>query len=83
MGSIRTPRSGIRGTPVRARPDIRTDKRIRQVAIGTTESVRKLKLVLYFIVQIQNFKSTFDSWNQLLNVFLKLIRFQKLQLDLN
>ncbi|KAH8284658.1 hypothetical protein KR018_010716 [Drosophila ironensis] len=34
MGSIRTPRSGIRGTPLRARPDIRTDKRIRQVAIG-------------------------------------------------
>lgn len=35
MGSIRTPRSGIRGTPVRARPDIRTDKRMRQVNIGT------------------------------------------------
>ncbi|XP_055919895.1 DNA replication licensing factor MCM4 [Eupeodes corollae] len=34
MGSIRTPRSGIRGTPVRARPDIRTDKRMRQVAVG-------------------------------------------------
>lgn len=35
MGSIRTPRSGIRGTPVRARPDIRTDRRIRQVNIGS------------------------------------------------
>lgn len=35
MGSVRTPRSGIRGTPVRARPDIRTDKRIRQVNIGS------------------------------------------------
>lgn len=34
MGSIRTPRSGIRGTPLRARPDIRTDKKMRQVAIG-------------------------------------------------
>ncbi|XP_018783057.1 PREDICTED: DNA replication licensing factor MCM4 [Bactrocera latifrons] len=34
IGSIRTPRSGIRGTPLRARPDIRTDKRMRQVAIG-------------------------------------------------
>uniref|UniRef100_T1GXX9 MCM N-terminal domain-containing protein n=1 Tax=Megaselia scalaris TaxID=36166 RepID=T1GXX9_MEGSC len=34
MGSIKTPRSGIRGTPVRARPDIRTDKRMRQVAVG-------------------------------------------------
>lgn len=40
MGSIRTPRSGIRGTPLRARPDIRTDKRIRQVAIGGTSGVR-------------------------------------------
>lgn len=39
MGSIRTPRSGIRGTPLRARPDIRTDKRIRQVAIGGTSGV--------------------------------------------
>lgn len=36
MGSIRTPRSGIRGTPLRARPDIRTDKKMRQVAIGGT-----------------------------------------------
>lgn len=34
MGSIKTPRSGIRGTPVRARPDIRTDKRMRQVNVG-------------------------------------------------
>lgn len=36
MSSIKTPRSGIRGTPLRARPDIRTDKRMRQVAIGGT-----------------------------------------------
>lgn len=35
MGSIRTPRSGIRGTPIRNRPDIRTDRRIRQVNIGS------------------------------------------------
>ena len=34
LGSIRTPRSGIRGTPVRQRPDIRTDKRMRQVNVG-------------------------------------------------
>lgn len=39
MGSIRTPRSGIRGTPLRARPDIRTDKRMRQVAIGADSGV--------------------------------------------
>lgn len=32
IGSIRTP--GIRGTPLRMRPDIRTDKRILQVNIG-------------------------------------------------
>lgn len=34
MGSIRTPRSGIRGTPLRMRPDIRTDRHIRQVQVG-------------------------------------------------
>ncbi|XP_017892001.1 DNA replication licensing factor MCM4 [Ceratina calcarata] len=34
LGSIRTPRSGIRGTPVRHRPDINTDgRRLRQFAI--------------------------------------------------
>lgn len=31
LGSIRTPRSGIRGTPVRQRSDIRVDKRVRQL----------------------------------------------------
>ncbi|XP_050300297.1 DNA replication licensing factor MCM4 [Anthonomus grandis grandis] len=35
LGSIRTPRSGIRGTPIRMRPDVRSDKRIRQVNVGT------------------------------------------------
>lgn len=35
MGSVRTPRSGIRGTPIRSRPDIRTDRRLRQVNIGS------------------------------------------------
>lgn len=35
MDSARTPRSGIRGTPVRARPDIRLDRRVRQVNIGS------------------------------------------------
>lgn len=34
IGSIRTPRSGIRGTPLRMRPDIRTDRHIRQVQVG-------------------------------------------------
>lgn len=35
LGSVRTPRSGIRGTPIRLRPDIRTDKRIRQVNVAS------------------------------------------------
>lgn len=48
MGSIRTPRSGIRGTPLKARPDIRTDKKMRQVAIGGT-GVGKAHLALMYI----------------------------------
>ncbi|GJQ66152.1 hypothetical protein Trydic_g4214 [Trypoxylus dichotomus] len=35
LGSVRTPRSGIRGTPIRMRPDVRSDKRIRQVNVGS------------------------------------------------
>lgn len=35
LGSIRTPRSGIRGTPIRMRPDVRSDKRIRQVNVAS------------------------------------------------
>lgn len=35
LGSVRTPRSGIRGTPIRMRPDVRSDKRIRQVNIAS------------------------------------------------
>ncbi|XP_050597960.1 DNA replication licensing factor MCM4 [Bombus affinis] len=47
LGSIRTPRSGIRGTPIRHRPDINTDRRLRQFTLqepiaeapnGTSES---------------------------------------------
>ena len=34
LGSVRTP-SGIRGTPIRMRPDIRTDRRIRQVNVAS------------------------------------------------
>lgn len=50
IGSIRTPRSGIRGTPLRARPDIRTDKRMRQVTIGgSTPGVSmQLNACIYF-----------------------------------
>lgn len=39
LGSIRTPRSGIRGTPIRMRPDVRSDKRIRQVNVGNEAAV--------------------------------------------
>lgn len=35
LGSVRTPRSGIRGTPIRMRPDVRADKRIRQVNVAS------------------------------------------------
>ncbi len=34
IGSIRTPHSGIANTPVRMRPDIRVDRRVRQVNVG-------------------------------------------------
>lgn len=39
LGSIRTPRSGIRGTPIRHRPDINTDRHLRQFTLQ--EPVRK------------------------------------------
>lgn len=35
LSSVRTPHSGIRGTPIRMRPDIRTDRRIRQVNVNS------------------------------------------------
>jgi DNA replication licensing factor MCM4 len=51
MGSVRTPRSGIRGTPLRIRPDIRTDKRMRQVNIGSDQPVSG-KYDIYFFPTI-------------------------------
>lgn len=54
MGSLRTPRSGIRGTPIRLRPDIRTDRRMRQVNVASDPvspifvlSIFNIKLILY------------------------------------
>jgi len=35
LSSVHTPQSGIRGTPIRLRPDIRTDRRIRQVNVNS------------------------------------------------
>lgn len=49
LGSVRTPRSGIRGTPVRQRPDIRTDKRMRQVNLGGEPPV---SLIIYLAIGI-------------------------------
>ncbi|KAK7865107.1 hypothetical protein R5R35_014639 [Gryllus longicercus] len=37
--ALGTPRSGIRGTPIHSRPNIRTDKRIRQVNINSDPQV--------------------------------------------
>ncbi|XP_065208146.1 DNA replication licensing factor MCM4 [Planococcus citri] len=34
VGSTRSTRSGLRGTPMRQRPDIRTDRRVRQVNLA-------------------------------------------------
>lgn len=34
LASVRTPRSGIRGTPVRQRPDVQSDRRTRQVNLA-------------------------------------------------
>lgn len=34
LASVRTPRSGIRGTPVRQRPDVQSDRRMRQVNLA-------------------------------------------------
>lgn len=50
LGSVRTPRSGIRGTPIRMRPDVRTDRRIRQVNLAS-DPVSTLNTLIYFIVK--------------------------------
>lgn len=51
MGSLRTPRSGIRGTPIRLRPDIRTDRRMRQVNVASdpVSSIFVLSTISYCI----------------------------------
>merc|ERR1719445_265182 len=35
--SLRTPRTGTRGTPIRGRSDIQSDRRIRQVPVGGSQ----------------------------------------------
>ena len=67
IGSIRTP--GIRGTPLRMRPDIRTDKRIRQVNIGPEPvSGKKIFLPRSVTQPISPF-----SWNRSRNKLLQLV----------
>ena len=51
LGSVTTPRSGIRGTPVRQRSDIRTERRMRQVNIGDTV-INSLYFVAYSNISI-------------------------------
>ncbi|XP_018372359.1 PREDICTED: DNA replication licensing factor MCM4 isoform X2 [Trachymyrmex cornetzi] len=36
LASIRTPRSVVRGTPIRQRPDVQSDRRVRQVNLNET-----------------------------------------------
>lgn len=50
LGSIRTPRSGIRGTPIRHRSDINTDRRLRQFPLQEPVSEYDRILVLSFYV---------------------------------
>lgn len=48
MSSLRTPRSvGSKGTPMRQRPDVRSDRKLRQVHLGAGE-VSKIKLFLMY-----------------------------------
>ena len=47
LGSIRTPRSGIRGTPHRTRPDIRVDKRVRQVNVEEPVSCNIIRYLAF------------------------------------
>lgn len=47
LGSIRTP--GIRGTPIRSRPDIRTNRYMRQVNVGGSEGVSVFFLFIFLM----------------------------------
>lgn len=45
VGSTRSTRSGLRGTPVRQRPDIRTDRRVRQVNLAFDQINVSIRLI--------------------------------------
>lgn len=44
LGSLRTPRSGIHGTPIRMRPDLQMERRMRTVNIGDDQPVPTVSL---------------------------------------
>lgn len=39
LASIRTPRSGVRGTPIQQRPDVQSDRRVRQVNLADVSNI--------------------------------------------
>lgn len=59
LGSVRTPRSGIRGTPIRMRPDVRSDKRIRQVQVGGSDAVSSKLLIIVFNMSLLLYYTNF------------------------
>ena len=60
LGSIRTPRSGIRGTPARQRPDIRSEKRLRQVNLTEPVSFENhyLNISWLYFLRTKNERTT-------------------------
>jgi DNA replication licensing factor MCM4 len=52
LSSVHTPQSGIRGTPIRMRPDIRTDRRIRQVNVNS-DPVRLHNICNIIVVELE------------------------------
>lgn len=57
LGSIRTPRSGIRGTPIRMRAEVRSDKRIRQVNVAGDAAVSTLQKQINYTGNLTNFNA--------------------------
>lgn len=52
-GSMRTPRSVVRNTPLKARPDILMDKRVRQLNVQSEVFNSTFYLVNLFIHAVQ------------------------------
>ena len=61
LSSLRTPRSGGRGgTPMRQRPDVRSDRKVRQVNLGANE-VRKSYLCTTIFYSIHIIYSLYSN----------------------